>query len=50
MAPVRPIYKKLLIAAAAVFVIGCAWMLSDLYARVANVEHRLAHLLEDHRH
>ena len=38
---VRPIYKKLLIAAVAIFVIGTAFALSDIYKKIGDIEHAL---------
>jgi len=39
MKGVRPIYKKLLIAAIAVFVVGVGFALSELYYKVGVLEH-----------
>jgi hypothetical protein len=44
MQGVRPIYKKLLIAAVAIYVAGVTIMLSDIYARLGNLEHELSHI------
>ena len=41
MEKVRPIYKNLLIAAIAIFVIGTAFALSDIYSKIGNIEHSL---------
>lgn len=47
-AEVRPIYKKLLIAAIAIYVIASCIMQADLYRKVGQVEHRLLHILYGH--
>ena len=39
MEKTRPIYKNLLIAAIAIFVIGTAFALSDIYQKIGNIEH-----------
>lgn len=41
MENVKPIYKKLLVVAIAIFVIGTAFALSDLYYKVGEMEHAL---------
>ena len=41
MENVRPIYKNLLIAAIALFVIGTAFALSDIYRKIGDIEHTL---------
>ena len=38
---VRPIYKNLLIAAIAIFVIGTAFALSDIYRKIGDIEHSM---------
>lgn len=38
---IRPAFKKLLIAAIAVYVIGVSLMLADLYHKVISIEHML---------
>lgn len=43
MEKVRPIYKNLLIAAIALFVIGVAFALSDIYQKIGNIEHASMH-------
>ena len=40
---VRSIYKNLLIAAIALYIIGTAFALSDIYRKVINIEHSLVH-------
>ena len=37
----RPIFKKLLIAAIVIYVIGCCMIQADLYRKVIEVEHQL---------
>jgi len=44
MEAIRPIYKKLLIAAFAVYVIGTALLLSDLCYKVGRLEFAIMHL------
>ena len=41
MTGARPIYKHLLIAAIALFVIGTAFALSDIYSKIGDIEHAL---------
>ena len=43
MDTVRPIYKKLLIAAIAIYVVGTALLLSDLTYKVGQLEHVIMH-------
>ena len=43
METIRPIYKKALIAAIAIYAIGMAFLLSDLYAKVGNLELTMMH-------
>jgi hypothetical protein len=40
----RPIYKKLLIAAITVYVIGTAFALADIYHKIGNIDHALGHM------
>ena len=40
---VKPVYIKVLIIAAAIFVIGVSMALSDLYQKVGNLEHDAIH-------
>ena len=47
---IRPIYKKLLILAIVIYVIGTTAMISELYHIVGKIEHTLAHISEGHRH
>lgn len=41
---VRPIYKKLLIAAIVFYIIGSCLIQADLYNRLGEIEHKLAHI------
>jgi hypothetical protein len=54
MDAVRPIFKKLLIAAVAIYVIGTAFLLSDLYNKVGALEFTMDHVTgkcsADHGH
>lgn len=43
MEKARPIYRNLLIAAIALFVIGTAFALSDIYRKIGAIEHSTAH-------
>ena len=40
---IRPIYKNILIAAIALYIIGTTFALSDIYYKVINIEHSLVH-------
>ena len=44
MEKVRPIYKKLLVAAVVFYIIASAYIQSDLYHRIGHLEHQLSHL------
>ena len=44
MEKVKPIYKNLFIAAAVMYVLGMAIMLSDIYYKVVSIEHDLEHI------
>ena len=44
METVRPIYKKALIVALAIYVIGTAMLVSDLYVKVGALEYAMDHL------
>lgn len=46
---IKPIYKRLLWAALAVYVIGNSYIQADLYRRVGDIRHYLAHE-EGHGH
>ncbi|MDD5681659.1 MAG: hypothetical protein PHI59_10535 [Candidatus Omnitrophica bacterium] len=41
---VRPVYKKLLIAAIAIYIIGSCMIQSDLYRKLGRIEHQLCHI------
>ena len=43
MQQVKPVYIKLLIVAIAIFVVGVGLALSDLYAKVGQLEHDMMH-------
>lgn len=43
MKKISPVYRNLLIAAIALFVIGTAFALSDIYHKVGTIEHAMAH-------
>ncbi len=40
---ISPVYRNLLIAAIAIFVIGTAFALSDIYHKIGTIEHAMAH-------
>ena len=40
----RPIYKKLLLAALAVYIIGTCIIMTDLYIKVGKIEHSMVHM------
>ncbi|MBU4487791.1 MAG: hypothetical protein KKI13_01840 [Candidatus Omnitrophica bacterium] len=44
MEKIRPVFKKLLIAAIVVYVIGTCVIMAELYYKVGNIEHALAHM------
>ena len=44
METVRPVYKQLLIAAIAIYVIGTAFLLSDLCNKVGDLEMTVMHM------
>lgn len=48
METVRPIFKKVLIAAIALYVISTAMLLSDLYLKVSDLERTMDHLTGKH--
>ncbi|MFC1480397.1 hypothetical protein ACFL5Y_02995 [Candidatus Omnitrophota bacterium] len=48
MAEIHPMYKKLLIAAIALYIIATAVMLSDLYIKVEQINHSLMHITGKH--
>jgi hypothetical protein len=48
MESIRPIYKKLLIAAIAIYITGTTFMLADIYMKVADIEHALTHISAGH--
>lgn len=50
MGNIRPIYKKLLIAAIVVYIIGVAFILADIYMKVGEIEHALTHTSGGHQH
>lgn len=44
METVRPVFKKLLIAAIVIYVAGTALLLSDLIAKVGQLEYEMLHV------
>lgn len=46
----RPVYRNLLIAAIALFVIGTAFALSDIYYKIGQIEHALVHDMKECPH
>ena len=45
---VKPIYKKLLIAAIVIYIIGSCIIHTDLYYKVSKIEHELCHTSYEH--
>lgn len=43
MVNARPIYKKLLIAAIAIYIIGMTVLLADIYIQIGEMRHALMH-------
>jgi hypothetical protein len=50
MEKIRPIYKKLLIAAIVLYITGVTFILADLYMKVGEIEHALIHIPGIHQH
>ncbi len=50
MGSIRPIYKKLLIAAIVIYITGVTFILADIYTKVGEIEHTLSHMSESHQH
>lgn len=48
--PTRPIYRRLLMAAVAIYVIGSCIMYAEIYQKLGEIEHRLEHLQCEHKH
>jgi hypothetical protein len=46
----RPIYKKALIAAIVIYIIGLTLILVDMYIKIGAIEHALAHMCAEHQH
>lgn len=44
MERIRPVFRKLLIAAIVIYVIGACIIMADLYYKAGNTEHALAHM------
>ncbi len=44
----RPIFFKLLIAAAVVYVIGTSVLITDLYCKLGKMQHVLSHKHSEH--
>ena len=44
MKKVKGIYVKLLLCAVIIFAVGAAFILSDLYSKVGDLEHDMMHL------
>ena len=44
MEKIRPVFKKLLIAAIVVYVIGTCAIMAELYHKVGKIEHALTHI------
>lgn len=50
MNDVKPVYKKLLVIAIVIYVIGVSMMQADLYLKVCRIEHILSHAGGGHKH
>lgn len=50
MGNIRPIYKKLLIAAIVIYVTGMTFILADIYSKVGEIEHCLMHMPGGNQH
>jgi len=46
MQKVKPIYKTLLVAALALYIVGATYFLADIYYRIGAIEHVLIHMLK----
>jgi hypothetical protein len=44
MDTVRPVFKNLLIIAVVLYILALTYTLSDMYIKVGNIEHALAHV------
>ncbi|MBU0604947.1 MAG: hypothetical protein KKH77_01515 [Candidatus Omnitrophica bacterium] len=50
MENIRPIYKKLLIAAIVIYITGVTFSLANIYMKVGEIEHALTHASGGHQH
>ena len=50
MGNIRPIYKKLLIAAIVIYITGVTFILADIYTKVGDIEHALTHMSGSYQH
>ncbi len=50
MENIKPIYKKLLIAAIVIYVTGVTFILADMYMKIGEIEHALTHMSGNHQH
>lgn len=50
MTKIKPIYKKLLIMAIVIYVIGVTFILADMYMKIGKIEHALSHMSGGHQH
>jgi len=48
--PTRPIYKRLLVAAIVIYVIGSCIIYADIYQKLGEIEHRLMCPQCEHKH
>ncbi len=46
---IRPIFKKLLIAAIVIYIIGSCIIHADVYSRLGEIEHKLVHVTCSHK-
>ncbi len=50
MGNIRPVYKKLLIAAIVIYITGVTFILADIYMKVGEIEHELIFMPGTHQH
>jgi len=50
MKEIRPFYKKMLIVAIIIYVLGTCYTLSNLHHKVGQMEHTLWHVVQEHKH
>jgi cell division protein FtsL len=48
MSKISPIYKRLLVMAIVFYILASCYMMSELYYKVMDVEHKVMHLTGEH--